>query len=66
MDRAKSPQPAAAEEPETLPVIWIPPVDPGDAGGVRNGAERAIVPGTLHEAAEVTLTETNIQASVAR
>ncbi|MCJ2008213.1 hypothetical protein [Methylobacterium sp. J-092] len=52
MASAKSPQPAAAEEPETLPVIWIPPVDPGDAGGMGNSTERVIVPGTLHKSAE--------------
>ncbi|MFK5597948.1 hypothetical protein ACFZ8E_13160 [Methylobacterium sp. HMF5984] len=52
MAGAKSPQAAAAEEPETLPVIWSPPIDPGDAGGVGNTAERVIVPGTLHETAE--------------
>ena len=30
----------------------VPPIDPGDAGGVGNGVERAIAPGTLHEAVE--------------
>ncbi|TXN41802.1 hypothetical protein FV225_00955 [Methylobacterium sp. WL93] len=33
-------------------VNWTPPVDPGDAGGMGNSTERAIVPGTLHETAE--------------
>ena len=36
----------------SLPVIWTPPADPGDAGGMRNGTKRTIVPGTLHETAD--------------
>lgn len=35
-----------------LTVIWTPPIDPGDAGGVGNGDERTIAPDSLHETAE--------------
>jgi hypothetical protein len=31
---------------------FVPPIDPGDAGGVGNGEERTIKPGELHETAE--------------
>ena len=33
----------------SLPVIWTPPADPGDAGGVGNGDQRNLAPGTEHE-----------------
>ena len=40
-------------ETDTTPPVpeTLPPIDPGDAGGIGNGDERIILPGTLAETA---------------
>ena len=36
----------------TVPVIEVPPIDPGDAHGIGNTERRSIRPDLLHETAE--------------
>lgn len=40
---------ATENTPELDKAVWKPPIDPGDAGGVGNGAERKTAPDTLQE-----------------
>jgi hypothetical protein len=59
-------EPEAPSLHEVAVSLWRPPVDPGDAGGVGNGPDRNVVPGTLHEVApEISAPDAAVTETVA-